>query len=280
MIYPPKAQNAETVATHYDTLDHYYRKLWGEFINHGYWKTGQESLQQAIEQLVELVAQAGKIDSTSKVCDVGCGYGATSRYLARKKGAQVTSLTVSKTQWQYCRTHDPESTNPRYLLADFLHNTFPSSSFDVVISIESSEEMVDKNHFFSEVARILRPGGRFVACCWLSKDHPTSWEVKHLLEPICEERHFPSIGTSQEYRKMMEKAGLSEIKFHDISSSVKKTWSIGAYRLTKAILSDPKVRALLRNKQVLDRVFAKTVYRIWLAHQTKSIRYGIFTAVK
>lgn len=280
MIYPPKNQTTESISAHYDTLDPYYRKLWGEYINHGYWKTGDETLETAIEKLIELVAEEAKIDSSSKVCDIGCGYGASSRYIAKKKGAQVTALTLSKTQWQYSRIHDPESSNPRYILGDFLHNSFPSNSFDVVISVESTEEMVDKPKFFSEVHRILRPGGRFATCVWLTENAPSKWETKYLLEPICEERHFPSMGSEKEYRQMMENAGLSEIHFEDISDSVKKTWSICAYRLTKAIFSEKKVRDLLRNQEIPDRIFAKTIYRIWLAYQLKTIRYGLFSAVK
>jgi len=280
MIYPPKPQTAETIARHYETLDPYYRKLWGEYINHGYWKTGDESLQEALHQLIELFAEIGKIDSNTKVCDVGCGYGASARYLARKKGAHVTALTLSKTQWQYARTHDPVSANPLYILADFLKNSLPSNSFDVVIAIESLEEMIDKNHFFAETARILRPGGRLISSAWIVKETPSKWEKEHLLQPICQERHIPSIGTEQEYRKMLEKAGFSEIHFQDITEAVKKTWSICVYRLTKSIFTDKKVRALLRNKNIPDRIFALTIYRIWLSFKLKSIRYGIFSAIK
>jgi len=280
MIYPPNPQTAETISTHYETLDPYYRKLWGEYINHGYWKTGDEPLPMALEQLVELIAEKGKIDSNTRVCDVGCGYGASARYLVREKGAQVTALTLSKAQWQYSRTHDPESTNPRYILADFLKNSLPSNSFDVVIAIESLEEMIDKKQFFTEAARLVRPGGHFVTTAWIVRQTPTKWETAHLLQPICEERHIPSIGTEREYREMMEKAGFSEIEFQDITDSVKKTWSICVYRLTKAIFTDKKVRDLLRNKNIPDRIFALTIYRIWLAYKFKSLRYGLFTAIK
>ncbi|MBS0629237.1 MAG: class I SAM-dependent methyltransferase [Verrucomicrobia bacterium] len=280
MIYPTKAPTSETLATHYETLDPYYRKLWGEFINHGYWKKGDETVQTALEQLIELISEKGKIQTNTSVLDIGCGYGASARYLARKKGAQITALTLSKSQWQYSRIHDPESTNPRYILADFLKNSLSSNSFDVAVAIESLEEMTDKNLFFTEASRILRPGGRLVATAWIVNETPTKWETKHLLSPICQERHFPSIGTQNEYRAMIEKAGFGELHFQDITDAVQKTWSICAYRLTIAIFTDKKVRALLRNKKIPDRIFAITIYRIWLAFKIKSIRYGIFSAVK
>lgn len=280
MIYPSKQPTIESITAHYDTLDPYYRKLWGDSIHHGYWKNGSESVQEALELLVEVIAEKGNIVASSKVCDIGCGYGASSRYLAKKLGAQVTAITLSKSQWQYARIHDPESTNPRYLLADFLKTSLPPNSFDAAIAIETIEDMPDKQLFFSEAARILRPGGRFVASSWIVKERPTKWEIKHLLQPICEERHYPGIGTEAEYRKMMEKAGFVEIEYEDLTDSVRKTWSVIAYRLTKAILTDEKVRNLLRNKKVPDRVFAITIYRIWLAFKLRSLRYGLLSATK
>lgn len=279
MIYPKKNQTTEAVAEHYNNLDQYYLKLWGEHIHHGFWKTGDETVQEATEQLIELVAEVGKIECSSKVCDVGCGYGATSRYLSEKKKAQITSLTISESQWQYARSHGPESINPHYLLGDFLQNDFLSNSFDVVLSIESSEHMINKNKFFEEVCRILKPGGRFVTCAWLAKNAPAKWEVKYLLEPICREGRLPSMGSENDYRQMMEKAGLGEIHFKDISDSVKKTWSICAYRTAKAFFFDKEFRQMLRDKNASDRIFAKTIYRIWLAYKTKSIRYGLFSGV-
>jgi len=280
MIYPHESQSAEEVAGHYNSLDKYYRKLWGEHVHHGFWKTGRETVLKATEQLIDLVIETGKIERDSKVCDVGCGYGATSRYLAKKKGAEVTSLTLSQSQWQYARLHDPESTNPHYLLGDFLHNTLPSNSFDVVLSIESSEHMVDKEKFFMEVNRILKPGGIFVTCAWLSANTPAPWEIKHLLEPICREGRLPSMGSENDYRQMMASAGLSKIQFEDISSSVKKTWAICSYRVTKGFFADSSIRKLLLNKNASDRVFAKTIFRIWMAYNTKSMVYGLLSAVK
>lgn len=280
MIYPEKVQTPSAVASHYNSLDQFYRKLWGEHVHHGFWKTGKESVKEATEQLIDLVAEEGQIKEGSKVCDVGCGYGATSRFLVQKYKASLTSLTLSQTQWEFAKALDPDSKNPCYLLSDFLQNDLPSGSFDLVISIESSEHMVDKQKFFDEVIRILKPGGRFVTCAWLAKNTPARWEVDYLLEPICREGRLPSMGSEADYREMMTKAGLKKLRFQDLSPSVKKTWGICAYRATKAFFSDQDLRKYLLSSQSSDRIFAKTLFRIWTAYQTKSMRYGLFTALK
>jgi len=280
MIYPDKAQTAKAVEKHYNSLDEFYRKLWGDHLHHGLWKSGKETVEEATEQLIDLVVKAGNIQEMSRICDVGCGYGATSRYLAESCKAYVTAMTLSSSQWNYATKINPTSTNPQYLLGDFLHNNLPSSSFDVVISIESSEHMENKPQFFKEVSRILKPKGRFVTSVWLAKDSPSPWEVKYLLEPICREGRLPSMGSERDYKEMMERAGLSQIEFEDLSSSVKKTWEICSYRTIKGFCTDKEIRKYILNQNASDRVFAKTVMRILTAYKTQSMRYGLFSSIK
>ncbi|NGX38854.1 MAG: 27-O-demethylrifamycin SV methyltransferase [Chlamydiae bacterium] len=280
MIYPETTQSPEEVATHYNSLDQYYRKLWGEHLHHGFWKSGHESVEEATEELIRLVAEAGKITENSLVCDVGCGYGGTSRFLVEHYKAHLTSLTLSEAQLDYAKAQTPDTDNPNYLLSDFLQSELPSDHFDVVLSIESSEHMVDKKKFFHEVTRILKPGGRFVTCAWLAKNSPKKWEVKHFLEPICREGRLPSMGSELDYREMMVNAGLQEIAFRDISNSVKKTWAICIGRASKAFFSDKELRSYLLSRSSSDRVFAKTLLRLWGAYELKSMRYGLFTASK
>lgn len=280
MIFPNTKQSTDAVANHYNDLDQYYRKLWGEHLHHGFWRYGNETVEQATQGLIDLVVEMGSIDENCKVLDVGCGYGATSHYLAHKIGATVTALTISKSQWQYARSHDPESSNPRYILGDFLHNDFKSEIYDVAIAIESSEHMEDKEKFFAEIARLLKQGGRLVTCVWLAKENPTAWEIKHLLEPICREGRLPSMGSEKEYREMIQRAGLSEIEFKDITKQVKKTWSICAWRALRAFFHDKNLRHYVLDKNSSERTFTKSLFRILAAYNSGAMRYGVFKAIK
>lgn len=98
MIEPRAPQGRAAVAAHYDDLDRFYRDIWGEHVHHGLWATGRESSDEAVEALVALVAELAEIRPGHRVCDVGCGYGATSRMLAARYGATVTGLTLSEAQ--------------------------------------------------------------------------------------------------------------------------------------------------------------------------------------
>src|SRR5579862_1768054 len=179
--------SAGEIAGHYDELDHFYREIWGEHVHHGLWLRRGDSPAKAARQLVDLVARHAGIKPGDRVCDAGCGYGATARILAGELGAEVTGITLSPAQFRFASRTASASPNPSYLLGDWLENSLPAASFDSVIAVESSEHMPDKPAFFAQAARVLKPGGRLVVCSWLAKEDARAWESRLLLEPICRE---------------------------------------------------------------------------------------------
>jgi tocopherol O-methyltransferase len=268
------------VAAHYDDLDELYRGMWGLNIHHGYWITGSESSEEAVLNLTRLVAEQGLICPGDLVCDIGCGYGAAALTLNREYGAQVTGLTVSEKQYQRAKASAQGIDQVKFFLSDALSNNLAANSFDVAIAIESSEHMPDKLAFLREANRLLRGGGRCVVTTWLAREGPTAWESRHLLEPICAEGRLPNMASATEFQGMLESAGFEEIRYFDLSRSVKKTWSLCARRVAGRFFTDPTFRRILADPDFTNRVFAKTVFRIWLAYQTGSMCYGCFSARK
>lgn len=171
MITPRRPIAPDDVADHYDELDQLYRDIWGEHVHHGLWLTGDESVPEATRNLVARVAAALKLQRADRVCDIGCGYGATSRLLASESGACVTGVTLSHAQFEYAKSVT-STDNPEFLRADFLASGFDTASFDAALAIESTEHFADKPALFDEVFRILRPGGRFAICAWLAGENP------------------------------------------------------------------------------------------------------------
>jgi tocopherol O-methyltransferase len=271
--------DAVSVADHYDELDPFYREVWGEHLHHGFWLNGKESAEVAVAQLVHLVAERAQINRGTRVCDIGCGYGATARLLARHHAAVVTAFTVSPVQYAYaCEVNS--TGNPHYLLADWLTVELPSEIFDATIAIESTEHMVDKNEFFHRVLRVLKPGGRLVICSWLAGQDAPPWQKEWLLQPICTEGRLPHLLTSAELVAMAEKSGLTAHTHEDISTQVAPTWSIVILRFIKRLVSDRRYRFFIFDPANRNRVFATTIARIWLAYRTGAMQYGIFTFEK
>ena len=280
MIYPKRTTTSPDVARHYDELDVFYREIWGEHVHHGLWRTGDETPEVAVQQLVDHVAEQARLQPDDAVCDVGAGYGATARHLAKHYAAQVTALTISPAQYEYARSREPDTANPTYLLRDWLANDLPAGTFDAVVSIECISHVPDKQRFFDEAFRVLRPGGRLVFCAWLAPDQPSPREVRHLLEPICREGQLPSLADASEYRTMMTDAGFALDGFEDLSLQVRRTWSICIRRVVAALFRDRRYVRYLLDGTRHNRLFALTLLRLWLGFRTGAFQYGLFTAHK
>jgi tocopherol O-methyltransferase len=279
MIESRYEQSPDLVASHYDDLDRFYREIWGNHVHHGLWLTGRESIREATEGLIRYAFSDIALARGMKVCDVGCGYGETSRFLARERGVEVLGYTVSSVQYEFARSVTGDGENPRYVLRDFLQNDIESQAFDVVFSIESSEHMPDVRRFFAEAARILRPGGRFMVCTWLSREAPGVWERSFLLEPICSEGRM-RMGTEAEYRSLMEEAGLSIARFEDVSDRVARTWTLCLAGIARGMLTRRDYWQFLLRAPSRNKEFALSLGRIRLAYALGAMRYGIFTATR
>ena len=277
MIVPRDAQTGEDVAGHYDELDWVYREVWGEHVHHGLWRSGPAPRARAVEALVDLVAERLGVRAGERLCDIGCGYGASAERIAARHGAHVTGVTLSAEQLAIARRRTGDVAFDR---CDWLANGFPDASFDRAYAIESSEHMVDKQRFYDEAFRTLRPGGRLVVCAWLARGGASAWEVDHLLEPICREGRLPGMGTRAEYEAMAQRAGFRVAGFEDVSREVRHTWTICLRRFLLKLATRPRYMRLVASPRTRNRSFALSVPRLILAYRTGAMRYGVLVADK
>ena len=95
--------------------------------------------------------------------DLGCAGGVCGRLLA-KRGARVVGLDLSPSLVALARSR--EETQPRgigYLVADAASLPFPSARFARVVAHMVLMDAEDAAGIIREAARVLAPGGRFVA---------------------------------------------------------------------------------------------------------------------
>jgi tocopherol O-methyltransferase len=275
MIVSEQPVSEAAIANHYDELDPFYRELWGQHVHHGLWLEGNETSEQAVLNLVKLVAEKADLSKRERVIDIGCGYGASARLLAEDYGAEVTGITMSAVQHAFAQgtAPGPELT---YVLGNWYTLEFAPDSFDLAISIESGEHMPDKVEFARRAFRVLRPGGRFVLCAWLSADRVSQWQADFLMKPICSEGRIPNLATAQEYSDAATEAGFRATESLDLTDRVKRTWWIAIRRLAGRIFRDRRYRAFLFDGSRRNRIFGITLVRIWLAYQVGALRYRIF----
>jgi tocopherol O-methyltransferase len=276
VIFPKRPQTANAVAAHYDELDSFYREIWGEHVHHGYWATGRETPAGAAVSLIELLAERLLFAPGQRVCDIGCGYGATARILAERYALNVTGVTISAAQARHAGSHAMAAGSVSIQLQDWLGNAFAAESFDRSYAVESSEHMADKQLFFDEAFRTLKPNGLFAVCAWLSRHEPRPWQVRYLLEPICREGRLPSLGDEADYRRFGERAGFRVLQVEDLSGKVSRTWMICIRHALRKLMTEPRYLRFLLDRTAANRIFAVSLFRIMIAYRTGSMRYCLF----
>ena len=282
MIVPRSSFSEDAVSGHYDELDGFYREIWGEHLHHGLFERGNESVEEATEALIRKVADAAEVEDGNLVCDVGCGYGGAAHWLAENRKAHVTGVTLSAAQAAYAQTRSfrPDVPAPSILVRNWLENDFPDTHFDAVIAIESTTHMPERARVFTEMARVLKPGGCMVACIWMTSERPSKQAVKYLLEPICRDGALAGMGSTSENRDWITSAGLVLEETHDLSQAVARTWTICMKRVTGGLLRYPRYWHFLLNRENQNRRFAGVLVRIRLAYLLGVMKYGFFVARK
>ncbi|MEO9904372.1 class I SAM-dependent methyltransferase [Nisaea sp.] len=103
------------------------------------------------------------IRAGDKVLDVGCGLGGPARMAATRYGADVTGIDLTEALCDGARQLNALVGLDRIHIeqGDALAMPFTDNSFDVIYTLHVSMNIADKAGLYREVARVLKPGGRF-----------------------------------------------------------------------------------------------------------------------
>ncbi|WP_211103572.1 class I SAM-dependent methyltransferase [Azospirillum sp. TSA2s] len=110
------------------------------------------------------LGRALRLDTSTRVLDVGSGLGGPSRHLADLYRCRVVGLDLTE---EYCRTATVLADRVglggivEYLQGSALDIPLPDASFDRVYTQHVAMNISDKRRFYAEVARVLKPGGLF-----------------------------------------------------------------------------------------------------------------------
>ena len=134
--------------------------------------------------------------------DVGCGVGAADCEIAKRYSLDVTGIDVDPGQIEAARAREA---NPclRFMVMNATKLQFHDGHFDIVASSMVTHHMPDWERAFSEMIRVLRPGGYliysdFMLPSWLAV-------VGRLLIP------FVGIPSTNLIESLASRAGLTKV---------------------------------------------------------------------
>jgi len=171
--------------------------LWArEFEHDSYWRFGRPNL-------LALLPPAGR-----RTLDLGCGEGRLTRDL-KAGGHRVEAIDASPTLVRFAKQADPGG---EYHVADAASLPFEDGAFDLVVAYMSLMDFDDMPSAVAEAARVLEPGGRFVAAVV----HPIN-SAGRFEDDDAESRFLieDTYFESRRYTETLERDGY-EMRFHSL----------------------------------------------------------------
>ena len=204
--------------------DEIYRSIWGDNIHLGLPCNPDCPHPEAMEHTNEVMADLGDLDGGVSVLYLGCGYGATARYLATRYGCSVVGVNVSEKELELAKDRTVAAGLGDLITFDqgvFHSLTYGNSSFLVVWSLEAFLHGADKSMILSEAKRVLLPSGTLIF---------TDIVVRSDTSSDARNRIYERIGSSDmwdagDYRKCLSDQGFQIIHDEDWSEYVARSYS-------------------------------------------------------
>lgn len=215
----------EEIKNYYDTHAEAIKDFFGDTYQ-AYLVPGAENTENHASTNLFLAARAG-IKPGDRVLDAGCGAGGPAVEIAKNiSGVTIDAITISRVQAGLAIkliTDNGLSDRVRIHTGDFHQLPFADQTFDVVYFFESDAYSWDQHKLFTEVYRVLKPGGTLYIKGVYKKDGPLSEQEKIDLAKKCE-MFVWNILTIGESENIVAAAGFQQIEAGRLDSLSARTF--------------------------------------------------------
>jgi len=199
--------------------DEIYRTIWGDNIHLGVPPERGGSHLEAMEHTNRIMAAEVNLTPGTRVIDLGCGYGATARFLAREFGCPVLGTNISEKELDLARERAKQAGLESLLTfeyGDFHKLKYPDQSFEVVWSQEAFLHGAHKPSILSECFRVLKRGGAFAFTDILVRADTPAEDRTRIYERV----KSPDMWDADDYERALVDAGFKVRKVQDWSEHV------------------------------------------------------------
>ncbi len=196
------------VSHHYDISDDLYDLFLDPKRQYScaYFKNKDDTLEKAQNNKIQHIIKKLNIKPNQKVLDIGCGWGSLAIDIAKSANCEVTGITLSENQYNYCNKRAEELNLKNQVDFRLIDYRELDEKFDRIVSVGMFEHVGRKfyNKFFIEIEKLLKDDGVSLIHTIGSVNPPRDphpWITKYIFPG----GYTPSLS---EVSKPIEKSGL------------------------------------------------------------------------
>ena len=159
--YIKKSKN--NISHHYDISDDLYNLFLDPKRQYScaYFKDKNDTLETAQNNKIQHLIKKLNIKANQKVLDIGCGWGSLAIDIARTANCEVTGITLSENQLNYCNKRAKELNLENQLSFKLMDYRELNEKFDRIISVGMFEHVGRKfyKRFFTQIEKLLKDDG-------------------------------------------------------------------------------------------------------------------------
>jgi len=182
--------NAQISQDYYTVATDFYLNGWGRMFHFGTRKKGQTLEESQIYNETYLADMLGLKDG-DKCLDIGCGVAGPMVHMAQRFKASFTGINNVSYQVLKAKQFVKEAGVDKqcnFIECDWNHIPLPDETYDKAYEIEATCHAADRRvDVFSEINRLLKPGGMFGGYEWVMTENykpndPEHQEIKKQIE--------------------------------------------------------------------------------------------------
>jgi cyclopropane-fatty-acyl-phospholipid synthase len=151
------------VSHHYDISDDLYDLFLDPKRQYScaYFKNDDDSLETAQNNKIQHIIKKLNIKPNQKILDIGCGWGSLAMDIAKSAQCEVTGITLSENQFNYCVKKAKELNLENQLTFKLMDYRELNEKFDRIVSVGMFEHVGRKfyNKFFKQIDKLLDKDG-------------------------------------------------------------------------------------------------------------------------